>query len=109
MIAGTLQQLDLVFTALADPNRRAILERLALAGEGSASTLSRGMPITRQAVVKHLGVLDRAALVGCRKEGREVLYSARPGQLVLTARALEVIAASWDDKLLALKKIAEEG
>ncbi len=108
MNAGSLQQLDLVFTALADPNRRAVLERLARSGEGSASTLAHGMPISRQAVLKHLVVLDRAALVGSRKLGREVLYSARPDELLRTASALEQIATSWDDKLAALKEVAEQ-
>jgi DNA-binding transcriptional ArsR family regulator len=106
---GSLNQLDAVFLALADPNRRAVLERLALAGERSATTLAEGMPISRQAVIKHLNQLDRAQLVQSRRAGREVLYAARPDQLIKTAGALEEIASGWGRRLDALKRIAESG
>jgi DNA-binding transcriptional ArsR family regulator len=97
-----------VFSALADPNRRTVLERLALAGEGTATTIAEGLPISRQAVVKHLARLDRARLVQARRRGREVRYSVQPGRLAATARGMETIAAGWDDTLAALKRIAED-
>jgi DNA-binding transcriptional ArsR family regulator len=104
----TLEQFDVVFTALADPNRRTVLERLAQAGEGTATTIARGLPISRQAVVKHLACLDRARLVQSRRSGREVRYSVQPGRLAATGRELESIAAGWDRTLSALKRVAEE-
>lgn len=103
----TLDQFDAVFTALADPHRRTVLHRLALEGEGTATTIARGLPISRQAVVKHLAQLERAQLVLARRSGREVRYSARPNRLAATAEGLEAIAAGWDRSLLALKRIAE--
>lgn len=105
---GSLDQFEEVFVALADPSRRAVLERLARDGEGTATTLSAELPISRQAIAKHLAQLDRAKLVESRREGREVLYSVRPDRLAATAEALETIAHSWDRALAALKRIAEE-
>jgi DNA-binding transcriptional ArsR family regulator len=103
----TLDEFDDVFVALADRNRRIVLERLALAGGGTATTIARGLPISRQAVVKHLALLDRARLVQARRSGREVRYSVQPGRLVATAQEMEAIAAGWDRTLTALKRIAE--
>jgi DNA-binding transcriptional ArsR family regulator len=103
-----LDEFDDVFAALGDPSRRAVLERLARAGEGTATTLAAGLPISRQAVVKHLAQLDRARLVQARREGREVRYSVQSERLAATAEGLEAVAASWDRTLAALKRIAEE-
>jgi DNA-binding transcriptional ArsR family regulator len=108
MMTQTLDEFNDVFTALADPNRRIVLERLALAGEGTATTIAEGLPISRQAVVKHLVQLDRARLVQARRQGREVRYSVQAGRLASTGQGLEAIAASWDRTLLALKRIAED-
>jgi DNA-binding transcriptional ArsR family regulator len=104
---GTLDEFGDVFAALADPNRRIVLERLALAGEGTATTLADELPISRQAVVKHLAQLDRARLVQSRRLGREVRYSVQPARLAATAQRIEAIAAGWDSTLAALKQIAE--
>ncbi len=97
-----------VFTALADPNRRAVLERLVLAGEGTATTLAVGLPFCRQAVVKHLAHLERAQLVQSQRRGREVRYRVTPGRLAATAHGIDAIAAGWDQTLQTLKRIAEE-
>ena len=107
MIAGSLEQYGSVFIALADPNRRAVLERLARSGEESASSIAQAMPISRQAVIKHLAQLDRADLVRSRRRGKEVLFAVHPESLIRTANALEQIAVGWDRRLLALKQIAE--
>jgi len=104
----TLDEFSDVFSALADPNRRTVLERLALAGEGPATTIAEGLPISRQAVVKHLALLDRARLVQARRRGREVRYSVQTGRLAATAQGMEAIAASWDRTLAALKRVAED-
>ncbi|CAN5343986.1 metalloregulator ArsR/SmtB family transcription factor [soil metagenome] len=96
-----------VFSALADPTRWEVLSLLAKRGEGSATVLARELPVSRPAVMKHLGVLDRAGLVGSRKVGREVLYSPRSERLEATARHMTELAAAWDTRLAALKKLAE--
>jgi DNA-binding transcriptional ArsR family regulator len=103
----TLDEFDDVFTALADPNRRTVLERLALGGEDTATMIARGLPISRQAVVKHLAHLGRARLVQARRSGREVRYSVQPGRLATTGQEMAAIAAGWDRTLAALKRIAE--
>lgn len=95
-----------VFAALADPNRRTVLERVA-AGEATATEIARGLPISRQAVLKHLVLLDRAGLVTARRAGREVRYRLLPGRLAATAHGLDAIAAGWDDALAAVKRAAE--
>jgi DNA-binding transcriptional ArsR family regulator len=104
----TLDEFGDVFTALADPCRRAVLEWLALAGEGTATTIAASLPISRQAVVKHLAHLDRARLVQARRSGREVRYRVQPGRLASTAQGIEAVARGWDSTLSALKRVAEE-
>ena len=98
---------DEVLAAMADPTRRELLEDLAARGEGTATALADGLPITRQAVVKHLAVLDRAGLVAARRRGREVRYVARPEGVAATARWLAGLAADWDRRLSEIKRIAE--
>lgn len=107
-MSATLDTLDEVFTALADRNRRDILQRLVQNGEGTATSLAADLPISRQAVMKHLTQLDRARLVSSRKIGREVLYQAEPDELSDAARTMEAIAVDWDRTLVMLKRIAEE-
>lgn len=96
-----------VLTALADPTRRRLLDVLADAGEASATTLAARLPVSRQAVVKHLQMLEAAGLVGGVRAGREVRYSVRPDPLDVTARWLAERAATWDHRLAALKRAAE--
>jgi DNA-binding transcriptional ArsR family regulator len=98
---------DEVLTALADPTRRRVLTLLAERGEGTATTLAGELPVSRVAVVKHLAVLDRAGLVEARRQGREVLYTVRTEQLDATARWMASLAAEWDARLAAIKRLAE--
>jgi len=97
-----------VFAALADPTRWRMLGTLAEEGEGTATTLAAQLPVSRPAVIKHLGVLDRAGLVSRRRAGREVRYRVEPERLDATARRMSVIAAAWDRRLDALKALAED-
>jgi DNA-binding transcriptional ArsR family regulator len=97
-----------VFVALADPTRRQVLDLLASRGGGTATTLAAELPISRIAVIKHLAVLDRAGLVESRRQGREVRFAVRPEQLQATARWLSRLAADWDGRLAATKRMAEE-
>jgi DNA-binding transcriptional ArsR family regulator len=96
-----------VFTALADPTRRRVLDLLATRGGGTATTLAAELPVSRPAVIKHLAVLDRAQLVESHRRGREVRYTVRPQRLAETAAWMSRLAADWDTRLAALKALAE--
>nr|WP_216217534.1 metalloregulator ArsR/SmtB family transcription factor [Amycolatopsis aidingensis] len=98
-----------VFVALGDPTRRQVLAALAEAGQASATTLAAQLPVSRQAVLKHLHVLGEAALVTAGRSGREVLYQVRPDSLDAAARWLTDLAAFWDHRLAAVKRAAEDG
>jgi len=84
-----------VLVALADPTRRRLLDVLVEVGRASATALARRLPVSRQAVVKHLNVLEAAGLVGAVRAGREVVYMARPGPLDASARWLAELSAAW--------------
>ncbi|QFU94335.1 helix-turn-helix transcriptional regulator [Amycolatopsis sp. YIM 10] len=96
-----------VHAALADPTRRAILDALAARGEATATQLRDELPVTRQAVAKHLAVLENAGLVTGRRRAREVRYAVRPERLAAAARRLARLAETWDSRLARLKRLAE--
>jgi DNA-binding transcriptional ArsR family regulator len=98
---------DELWSAIADPSRRQVLDLLVNNGEASASGLAGRVPFTRQAVSKHLVVLERAGLISRRKQGREVLYQVEAGRLDQAARAMAELAAQWDRRLAAIKRLAE--
>ncbi|MFF1845275.1 ArsR/SmtB family transcription factor [Streptomyces sp. NPDC058232] len=101
------EAIDSVLGALADPMRRQLLDLLAAQGEVSATTLAERVPVSRQAVVKHLAVLDAAGLVSGTRVGREVRYAVRPAALDATARWMAALAADWDRRLAHIKRVAE--
>lgn len=98
---------DSVLAALADPTRRQLLDLLAAQGEATATTLAERLPVSRQAVVKHLAVLDAAGLVSGSRVGREVRYAVRSAALDATARWMASLAADWDRRLATIKRLAE--
>jgi DNA-binding transcriptional ArsR family regulator len=98
---------DAVFGALADPTRRQLLERLAM-GPTTATGLSVRFPITRQAVVKHLGALADAGIVAKERHGREVHYRLQSAPLDDATAWLTTLAAQWERRLLRLKRFVEE-
>jgi DNA-binding transcriptional ArsR family regulator len=104
---GAAESVDSVLVALADPTRRQLLDLLAAHGEATATTLAQRLPVSRQAVVKHLAVLDAAGLVSGGRVGREVRYAVRPAALNSTARWLAALASDWDQRLANIKRIAE--
>ncbi|MFF8842076.1 ArsR/SmtB family transcription factor [Streptomyces sp. NPDC015127] len=104
---GGAEAVDSVLVALADPTRRQLLELLAAKGEATATMLAERLPVSRQAVVKHLAVLDAAGLVSGRRAGREVRYAVRPAALDATARWMAALAADWDRRLANIKRVAE--
>ncbi|MBT2467691.1 winged helix-turn-helix transcriptional regulator [Streptomyces sp. ISL-66] len=96
-----------VLVALADPTRRRLLDLLAAQRGATATMLADGLPVTRQAVVKHLAVLDAAGLVSGSRVGREVRYTVRPAALDATARWMATLATEWDRRLATIKRVAE--
>ncbi|MEU0598147.1 metalloregulator ArsR/SmtB family transcription factor [Streptomyces sp. NPDC006393] len=98
---------DSVLAALADPTRRQLLDLLAGRGEATATTLAERLPVSRQAVAKHLAVLDAAGLVSGSRVGREVRYAVRSAALDATARWMASLAADWDRRLANIKHAAE--
>ena len=105
---------DELWAAVAEPSRRRVLGLLLTDGEATPTRLAARLPVTRQAVAKHLAVLTRAGLVQGRRHGREVRYSARPEQVSAAARAMADAAAQmaraaaqWDRRLAAVKQRAE--
>ena len=97
-----------VLAALADPTRRTLLESLLRGGASTATGLAAGLPVTRQAVGKHLAVLERAGLVLASRVGRESRYEPRTAPLTDTASWLTRIAAEWDERLARIKSLAED-
>lgn len=97
-----------VLGALADPTRRHLLDQISR-GETTATVLAGELTITRQAVVQHLGVLDRAGLISGWRAGRERRYEVRPSRLIETARWMDGLATQWDMRLATIKQIAERG
>ena len=91
------------FAALADPTRREVFERLA-AGPRAVGDLARELPVSRQAVQKHLGTLAAAGLVATRRSGREVLYRPTPGPMSEALEWMAEVGAQWDDRLAALER-----
>ncbi|MFG2872478.1 ArsR/SmtB family transcription factor [Streptomyces sp. NPDC048338] len=106
-VPGAAEVVDVVLGALADPMRRRLLDLLAARGEATATTLAAELPVSRQAVVKHLAVLDAAGLVSGGRVGREVRYAVRPAALDTTARWMATLAADWDRRLARIKRVAE--
>jgi DNA-binding transcriptional ArsR family regulator len=99
-----------VFAALADPTRRLMVEELLRDGTTSVPALSAVLPITRQAVAKHLSTLDDAGLVErAPGGGREVRYRLRAGALTPAAAWMRGAEAAWDERLARLKDAVERG
>jgi ArsR family transcriptional regulator, cadmium/lead-responsive transcriptional repressor len=98
---------DELWSAIADPSRRQVLDLVVSNGDVSASWLAGRVPFTRQAVSKHLVVLERAGLISRRKQGREVLYQVEADRLDQASQAMAELAAQWDRRLGAIKRLAE--
>jgi DNA-binding transcriptional ArsR family regulator len=97
---------DDVFAALSDPTRREVLRSLSRRPELTASRLAGELPITRQAVAKHLATLQRAGLVEPRREGRETRYVLTPAPLADAMDWMAEVGASWDQRLARLAERA---
>ena len=93
---------DRVFDALADPNRRRLLGFLAERETATATELAAELPVTRQAVAKHLAALAAAGLVEGTRQGRETRYRLTPAPLAEAAAWMADVGAQWDTRLAAL-------
>jgi DNA-binding transcriptional ArsR family regulator len=99
---------DAVFAALADPTRRRVLRLVAERGPTSATLLERELPVTRQAIVKHLLVLSRAGLVSGQRAGQEVRYALVPEPLYDASEWIAELGSRWDERLARLRQVVLE-
>jgi len=98
---------DHLWSAIGDPTRRRMLDLLLTQGDGTATTLSDHLPVTRQAVAKHLVVLDRVGLVRVTPTGREKRYRVDDVQLSRAVAQMASVGSTWDARLQRIKRIAE--
>src|SRR5687767_13809335 len=96
-----------VFFALGDGTRLSVVRKLSAEGAMSATALSDGAKVTRQAIVKHLQVLEGAGLVTHEKRGREVLYALEPQRLEQAKTFLDAVSATWDRRIERLRLLVE--
>jgi len=96
-----------IFAALGDAIRLRLVARLSAGGPLSITTLAAGATVTRQAITKHLHVLEGAGLVHGARHGREQLWELQPRQLLAARRCLEIIERQWDAALSRLKDFVE--
>jgi DNA-binding transcriptional ArsR family regulator len=98
---------DELWSAIGDPIRRRMLDLLLIDGDGTSTSLGQQLPVTRQAVAKHLGVLDRVGLVRATAAGREKRYRVDDAQLARAVAQLSSVGSAWDARLQRIKRIAE--
>ncbi|MFC5730001.1 MULTISPECIES: ArsR/SmtB family transcription factor [Nocardioides] len=98
---------DELWSAIGEPTRRRLLDLLLDSGPATATSLSEQLPVTRQAVAKHLAVLDRVGLVTATPSGRERHYRVDRAQLERAAAQLNSVGNTWDARLRRIKRIAE--
>lgn len=98
---------DELWSAIGDPIRRRMLDLLLASGPGTATSLSEQLPVTRQAVGKHLTVLGGAGLVRATPVGREKRYRIDDTQFARAVDQLNAVGESWDARLQRIKRLAE--
>ena len=98
---------DDLWSAIGDPTRRSLIDLLLSAGPGTATSLAAQLPVTRQAVAKHLAVLDRVGLVHAVPAGRERHFRVDDAQLERAVAQLTAVGSAWDARLRRIKRIAE--
>ena len=99
---------DNLWEAIADPTRRKLLDLIVARGHATATTLTTDMPVSRQAISKHLSLLQRVGLIHGHRQGREVRYEVREHRLADATGALAEVANRWDRRLRAIKQLAEQ-
>jgi DNA-binding transcriptional ArsR family regulator len=103
----TNEPVDRVFSALSDPTRRAVIRCLSTGGPATLGTLAGELPVTRQAVAKHLALLEDAGLVTTSADGRRRTYRLTPGPLTEAMGWMVDVGGDWDERLGALKRHVE--
>jgi DNA-binding transcriptional ArsR family regulator len=106
-LSGLDDRAGAVFAALADPTRRAIAKLLAERGASTPTELAAHLPITRQAITKHLVALEEAGLVRVSRKGRETRYRLTPRPFEAAALWMAAVGAAWDERLDALRHLLE--
>lgn len=96
-----------IWAAIGDPTRLQVLDMLVAGGAASASSLGRQLPVSRQAIAKHLSVLERSGLVHPEPAGREVRYSVDARQFAKACAQVQQISLAWSGRLQRIKQIAE--
>lgn len=96
-----------LFAALGEPTRLSVVDRLRDGSERSIATIARGLPISRQALTKHLKVLDAAGIANSRRLGRETVYRIDPAGLIAAERWIADVSSQWDGAIDRLKKHLE--
>jgi DNA-binding transcriptional ArsR family regulator len=96
-----------IFAALGEPTRFALVDRLGDGAPRSISTLARDLPISRQALTKHLRVLEGAGLASASREGRETLYRIDPAGLLAAEAWIATVSGQWDAAIDRLKRHVE--
>jgi DNA-binding transcriptional ArsR family regulator len=107
--SGTPDRAGAVFGALSDPTRRALLAAIAEEPSATATELAAELPISRQAVLKHLTALADAGLVDRSREGREVRYRVTPAPLSDAVSWMAEVGGQWDERLSALRQLGPRG
>ena len=103
----TEEPVDRVFSALSDPTRRAVIRCLSEGGPATLGSLADELPVTRQAVAKHLAQLEDAGLVSASADGRRRTYRLTPGPLTDAMGWMVDVGGDWDERLGALKRHVE--
>ena len=98
---------DALWSAIGDPTRRRMLDVLLKERGGTATTLAEQLPVSRQAIAKHFGVLDRVGLVRVTPAGRERRYEVDEAQLARAVAQLSSVGSAWDARLRRITDIAE--
>ncbi len=98
---------DELWSAIGDPTRRRMLDLLLAAGSATSTSLSASLPVSRQAVAKHLAVLDRVGLVHGQTAGRERHYRLDEQQLSRALAQLDAVSTAWGGRLQRIKRLAE--
>lgn len=105
----TDRPVDRVFSALSDPTRRAVMLCLSERGPATLGSLAQDLPVTRQAVAKHLSLLEDAGLVSAEADGRRRTYRLTPGPMSEAMGWMVDVGADWNERLDALKHHVEGG
>ena len=98
---------DELWSAIGDPTRRQMLDLLLAAGSGTSTSISERLPVSRQAVAKHLAVLARAGLVQRQTAGRERHYRIDEEQFARVLAQFNAVSTAWDGRLRRIKRLAE--